>query len=88
MGIIIALIVGGITGWVASLIMKTDNQMGMLINIVVGIVGALLGSWLFGTVLGFGSAWSAGSFSLIGFFWSILGAVVLIGILKLFKILK
>ena len=88
MEIIILLIVGGITGWLASLIMKTDGQMGILLNIIVGIVGAFLGSWLFGTVLGFGSAFTAGSISLVGFFWGIIGAVILIGILKLFKVLS
>jgi len=88
MGIIIMLIVGGITGWLASLLMKTDGQMGILLNIIIGIVGAFLGSWLFGTVLGFGGAFTAGSLSFIGFLWGVLGAVILIGILKLLKILK
>lgn len=88
MGIISMLIVGGIIGWLASLIMKTDGQMGILLNIVIGIVGAFLGSWLFGTVLGFGGAFTAGSISWGGFFWGVIGAVILIGILKLFKVLK
>ena len=88
MGIILELIVGGITGWLASLIMKTDDQMGVIVNIVIGIVGAFIGSWLFGSVLGFGSAFASGGISVIGFFWAILGSVVLIGILKMFKLLR
>lgn len=88
MDIIILLIVGGITGWLASLIMRTDGQMGILINIVAGILGAFLGSWLFGDVLGFGSAFTAGSFTLLGFFWGVLGAVILIWIMKLIRVLR
>ena len=48
MGIIIWLIVGGIVGWLASLIMKRDAQQGIILNVVVGIVGALLAGWIFG----------------------------------------
>ncbi|MEW6383118.1 MAG: GlsB/YeaQ/YmgE family stress response membrane protein, partial [Pseudomonadota bacterium] len=48
MGIIIWLIVGGIVGWLASIIMKRDAQQGIILNIVVGIVGALISGWLFG----------------------------------------
>ncbi len=88
MGIIVELIVGGLVGWMASMLMKTDQQMGVLVNIIIGVVGALLGSWLFGSVLGFGSAFTSGNFSLVGFFWAILGSVVLIGILKLLKVLR
>lgn len=88
MGIILELIVGGIVGWVASLIMKTDDQMGVILNIIIGIVGAFIGSWLFGSVLGFGSAFASGSISLVGFFWAIIGSAILIGILKMFKMLR
>src|SRR5690606_37903748 len=55
MGIIIWLIVGGIVGWLASIIMKRDGQQGILLNIIVGIVGALIGGWLIGPLLGAGS---------------------------------
>ena len=47
MGIIIWLIVGGVIGWLASMIMKTDGQQGIFLNIIVGIIGAFLGGWLF-----------------------------------------
>ena len=52
MDIIITLIIGGIIGWLASMIMKTDAQMGLIANIVVGIVGSFLGFWIAGQ-LGF-----------------------------------
>ncbi len=84
---IIAIIVGGIVGWLASLIMSTDKEQGLMLNIVVGIIGAILGKWVFGSLLGIGSAVAAGTFSFYGFLWGILGAIILIGILKLIRIL-
>lgn len=85
---IIVIITGAIIGWIASMIMSTDAQQGFIWNIVIGIVGALLGQWLFGTILKIGSAAAAGSFSLWGIVWGVLGAVVLIVILKALHILK
>jgi uncharacterized membrane protein YeaQ/YmgE (transglycosylase-associated protein family) len=66
--------------------MKTDTQQGAFVNILVGIVGSLLGSWLFGSVLGIGGAMAAGSLSLVGIFWGVVGAVILIAILRAFKV--
>jgi len=83
MGILVAIVTGGIIGWLASLITKTDNQMGLFLNVVVGIIGAILASWFFGDVLGFGGALLAGSFSLLGIFWGVIGATIILGILKL-----
>ena len=65
MGIIIWLIVGGIIGWIASMIMKTDGQQGIFLNIVVGIIGAFLGGWI-GGMLGIGGDINSGDFSLSG----------------------
>src|SRR3989304_433493 len=48
--LILMLIVGGVVGWLASMVMKTNAQMGVIANVVVGIVGSALGSWLFGIV--------------------------------------
>jgi uncharacterized membrane protein YeaQ/YmgE (transglycosylase-associated protein family) len=76
MGIIWTLIVGGVIGWLASLLMKTSAQMGIIANIVVGIIGAALGFWLAGA-LGIVAVGSVGAWIV-----SILGAVVLIFILK------
>jgi uncharacterized membrane protein YeaQ/YmgE (transglycosylase-associated protein family) len=76
MSFIVAIIIGGIIGWLASRIMKTDAQMGLLANIVVGIVGSVLGHWAAGA-LGIAAVGSLGSFIL-----SLLGAVILIAILR------
>jgi uncharacterized membrane protein YeaQ/YmgE (transglycosylase-associated protein family) len=85
MGIIIWLIVGGIIGWLASLIMKTDAQQGILLNVIVGIIGAFLGGWL-GGMLGIGGGdINSGDFSLSGLLMSLVGAVVLLAIVNLFR---
>ena len=78
MGIIIWLIVGGIVGWLASLIMKRDAQQGIILNVVVGIVGALLAGWIFGG--GINEA-----ITIRTFLFSIAGAVILLAIVNLFS---
>lgn len=83
MGIIIWLIVGGIVGWLASLVMRTDAQQGILLNIVVGIVGAFIGGWLIGPLVGAGSINSG--FSIMSFVVSLIGAIVLLAIINLFR---
>ncbi|GHD66544.1 GlsB/YeaQ/YmgE family stress response membrane protein [Jeongeupia chitinilytica] len=88
MGWIIAIIVGALIGWLASKVMGTDSQQGAIANIIVGIVGSALGRWVFGDLLGIGSAQSAGGFSLAGLAFGILGAVVLIWVLKLVGVFK
>lgn len=88
MGWIVTILVGAVIGWLASLMMKTDQQQGALLNIVIGIVGSLLGSWLFGGVLGIGGAGAAGALSIMGIIWGVIGAVILIVILKALKVLK
>jgi uncharacterized membrane protein YeaQ/YmgE (transglycosylase-associated protein family) len=85
MGILIWLIVGGVIGWLASLIMKTDAQQGIFLNIIVGIVGAFLGGWL-GGLLGIGGGdINEGNFSLSGLLLSLIGAIVLLAIVNLFR---
>jgi len=83
---LVAIIVGGIIGWIASIIMSTDSQQGILANVLIGIIGSLAGSWLFGSILGIGSAQSAGTFSFWGIVWGVLGAIILIAILRAFKV--
>ncbi len=78
MGIILWIIFGAIAGWVASLIMKTDAQQGMILNIVIGIVGAVLGGWLM-SFLGYGGV---SGFNLYSFLVAVLGSVVLIAIVR------
>ena len=80
--LIVTVIVGGIVGWLASLIMKTNAQMGIFANIVVGIVGSAIGAWLFG-MLGLVAYGASGRWVM-----SVAGAAVLIWVLKLLKILK
>lgn len=83
MGIIIWLIVGGVVGWLASIIMRRDAQQGILLNIVVGIVGAFIGGWLIGPLLGAGSINEG--ISLMSFIVSLLGAIILLAIVNLFR---
>ena len=78
---IISLVIGGIIGWVASLIMKTDVQMGLIANVLVGIVGSALGYWLAG-LLGI-SAGGIGAWLV-----ALAGAVILIAILRALGIFK
>jgi uncharacterized membrane protein YeaQ/YmgE (transglycosylase-associated protein family) len=80
---IIWLIVGGIIGWIASLIMGTDHRQGALMNIVVGIVGAFLGGLLLSPLLGTGTI-NQNVFSLGGLLVSLLGAIILLAIVNLF----
>lgn len=87
MNIIIAILVGALIGWLASRFAGTDGQQGALANILIGIVGASLGRWLFSDVLGIGGS-TAGAFSFVGIFWGVLGALVLIFVLKAFKVLR
>ena len=85
MGIIIWLIVGGIIGWIASLIMKTDAQQGIFLNIIVGIIGAFLGGWI-GSMLGIGGGdINSGDFSLSGLLMSLVGAIILLAIVNMFR---
>jgi uncharacterized membrane protein YeaQ/YmgE (transglycosylase-associated protein family) len=84
MNILIWLVVGGVIGWLASLMMRTDAQQGILLNVVVGIVGALLGGWLISPLIGAGTV-NSGDFSLAGLGVSFLGAVILLAIVNLFR---
>ncbi len=84
MNFIIWLIVGGVIGWIASLIMKTDGQQGVFLNIVVGIVGAFLGGWLLAPMFGT-STINQNNFSLPGLLVSLLGAIILLAIVILIR---
>jgi uncharacterized membrane protein YeaQ/YmgE (transglycosylase-associated protein family) len=81
---IIWLIVGGLLGWIASLVMRTDAQQGILLNIVVGIVGAFLAGLLLTPIFG-ESTINSNNFSLPGLLISLVGAIVLLGIVNLFR---
>ncbi len=82
MNFIIWLIVGGIIGWFASIVMKRPE--GTILNIVVGIVGAMLGGWLISPLLGAGTI-NQNDFSMSGLLVSFIGAVILLAIVNLFQ---
>lgn len=84
MNLIIWLVVGGLLGWVASLIMRTDAQQGVLLNIIVGIAGAVLAGWLISPMVGVPTI-NQGVFSLGALLVSLLGAVVLLAIVNLVR---
>jgi len=81
---IVWLIVGGLIGWVASMIMRTDAQQGMFLNIVVGIIGAALGGWLISPLVGVPSI-NQDAFSFGALVVSLIGAVILLAIVNLFR---
>jgi uncharacterized membrane protein YeaQ/YmgE (transglycosylase-associated protein family) len=81
MNLIIWLIVGGVIGWLASIVMKTNAQMGLIANVVVGVIGAAIGGWL-ATLLGIGGG------QVVSFILAVIGAAILIAILKAVGILK
>lgn len=82
MNLLIWLVIGGLLGWVASMFMGTNGRQGIILNVVVGIVGAVLGGWLLSGVFG-SSTINQGNFSMSGLFVSLLGAIVLLAIVKL-----
>ena len=84
MNFIIWIIIGGVIGWLASMVMKTDAQQGIFLNIIVGIVGAFLGGWLLAPLFGTGTI-NSDNFSLSSLLVSFLGAVILLGIVNLLR---
>ena len=84
MNLIIWLIAGGVIGWVASLLLKTDGEQGVILNVLVGIVGAAIGGWLISPMVGVPSI-NDGSLSLGALVVSLLGAVVLLAIVNLIR---
>jgi uncharacterized membrane protein YeaQ/YmgE (transglycosylase-associated protein family) len=81
MGFIVWLIVGGIIGWLASLVMRTDGQQGIILNIVVGIVGAVIAGLIFGG----GNINTSDPLDLTNILYSLLGAIVLLAIVNLVR---
>ncbi len=84
MTFIIAIIMGGIIGWLASIIMKTDAQQGIFLNIIVGIVGSMLGRFLLGGFLG-GGRMRDNPFDPMTLLTAFIGAVVLLAIVNLIR---
>lgn len=84
MSFLIWIIIGGILGWLASMVMRTDAQQGIFLNIIVGIIGALLGGWLLAPLFGTGTI-NQDDFSIGSLLVSFLGAVILLAIVNLFR---
>jgi uncharacterized membrane protein YeaQ/YmgE (transglycosylase-associated protein family) len=84
MNLIIWLVIGGIVGWLASLIMKTDAQHGIILNVIVGIVGAFLGGYLLAPMFGHGTI-NSGDFSVMGLLLSLVGAIILLAVVNLIR---
>jgi uncharacterized membrane protein YeaQ/YmgE (transglycosylase-associated protein family) len=80
MNLIITLIVGGIIGWLASIVMRTNAQQGIFLNIVVGVVGALLGGLIFG-----GRGLLDAPFSITALLVSFVGAILLLAVVNLVR---
>lgn len=81
MGIILWIVFGGLAGWIASMIMNTDGQQGIIMNVIVGIIGSMLGGYLMQFV-GFGGLTG---FNLYSFFIAVVGAVVLLFLVRLVR---
>lgn len=81
MNLILILIVGGLIGWVASMIMRTDGQQGLFMNIIVGVVGAVIAGFL----LGGGASILNAPLNVTTILWSLLGAVILLAIINLIR---
>ncbi len=81
---IVWIVVGGLLGWVASMIMGTDRQQGTLLNIVVGIAGAFLAGLVLSPLLGIGTI-NDGNFSLSALVISLFGAIALLAVVNLFR---
>ncbi len=84
MNIVLWLIAGAVIGWIASRIMGTNGQQGLILDIVVGVIGAFLAGWFLTPIFGIGTI-NQNNFSLPALLVSLLGAVILLAIVKLFR---
>lgn len=84
MNFIIWLIIGGVIGWLASMVMRTDGQQGIFLNVVVGIVGAMLAGWFISPLVGIGTI-NQDNFSVPAMLVSFVGAAILLAIVNLVR---
>ena len=82
--LIVWLVVGGVIGWLASIVMKTDAQQGIVLNVVVGIVGAAIGGWFLAPLLGTATI-NQDNLSISSLAVSLLGAIILLAIVNLVR---
>ena len=85
---VFVILVGALIGWLASIVADTENQQRAFANIVIGIAGASIGRWLFSNVLHIEGAGAAGSFSLYGIVWGVLGALIVIFLLRSLRFIR
>ena len=85
MNFIFWLVVGGVLGWLASLVMGTDTQQGIILNVIVGIIGAMLGGWVLSPLFGVGTI-NQSDFSLPALLVSFLGGIILLAIVNVFRL--
>lgn len=78
--LIVWLVIGGVVGWLASIVMRTDAQQGIFLNVIVGIVGAFIGGWLFG-----GGDINSGAITPTTFLVSLVGAIILLALVNLVR---
>ncbi len=81
---ILIIIIGGVLGWLASIVMRTDAQQGIILNVIVGIVGALLGRFLLAPLIGGGSI-TDDPLSIANILVSLLGAIILLAVVNLVR---
>lgn len=86
MGTVVAIVIGAFIGWLASVLMGTDGQQGVITNVLIGVVGASIGRWVFADLLKIGSA-TAATVTVPGLIWAVLGACLLVGVLKLVDVM-
>ncbi|HET7090272.1 MAG TPA: GlsB/YeaQ/YmgE family stress response membrane protein [Anaerolineae bacterium] len=84
MNIIVYLIAGGIIGWLASIVMRTNAQQGILMNVIVGVVGAFVAGWFLTPLFGVGTI-NQGDFSMPALLVSLGGAILLLAVVRLFS---
>lgn len=84
MNFLVWLVVGGVIGWLASMLMKTNDQQGVVLNVIVGIVGAMLAGWLISPLIGVGTI-NQNNFSLPALLVSFVGASILLGVVNLVR---
>ncbi len=84
MNFILWILVGGLIGWVASIVMRTDAQQGIFLNVIVGVVGALIAGWIISPLVGIPTI-NQDAFSLPALLVSLLAAIVLLGVVNLVR---
>ena len=84
MNFLLWLILGGVIGWLASMVMRTNDQQGMILNVIVGVVGAMIAGWFISPLVGIGTI-NQNDFSMPAMFVSFVGAVILLAIVNLLR---